>query len=60
MTDELKAGDFVWVRGKEGNPFTYMVVNPVVAGAPPQIGGMTLVARWYRTELLEKVKTDEN
>ena len=45
MSDELKAGDFVWVRGKEGNPFTYMVVNPVLTGAPPNIAGMTLVAR---------------
>ena len=56
MNKELKAGDFVWIKGKDHEPFVYMVVKPIPEGAPSNIGGMTLVARWYRTDLLEKVQ----
>ena len=54
MNEELKAGDFVWVRGKDHGPFEYMAVKPTPEGASPNIGGMTLVAKWYRTDLLRK------
>ena len=56
MTEELKAGDFVQIKGQEEIPFMYMVVNPVVDGVSPNVGGMTLVARWYKTDLLIKVQ----
>lgn len=56
MREELKAGDFVQIKGKEHDPLMYMVVNPLVEGLSPNVGGLTLVARWYRTELLEKVR----
>lgn len=56
MTEKLKAGDFVNIKGVKHEPLIYMVVNPVIEGVPPNVGGMTLVARWYRTELLEKVE----
>ena len=56
MTDELKAGDFVQIKGQKEVPFMYMVVNPVVDGVSPNVGGMTLVARWYKTDLLIKVQ----
>lgn len=56
MSDELKAGDFVWIQGIDHKPFQYMVVNPVPKGASPNMGGMTLVARWYRTESLKRVE----
>jgi len=58
MSEELKPGDFVWIMGVDHQPFTYMVVNPVAEGVPPNIGGMTLVARWYRTESLRKVERE--
>ena len=58
MNDELKAGDFVYVAGVDHQPFVYMVVNPIPKGALPNIGGMTLVARWYRTELLTRVEEE--
>jgi hypothetical protein len=54
MKDEFKAGDFVRIKGKKETPLLYMVVNPVVEGVSPNVGGMTLVARWYRTDLLTK------
>ena len=56
MNEELKAGDFVWIEGKDHKPFEYMVVKPAPEGASPNMGGMTLVARWYRTNLLTKVQ----
>jgi hypothetical protein len=56
MNNELKAGDFVWIQGKDHKPFQYMVVNPVPTGASPNMGGMTLVATWYRTDLLTKIE----
>lgn len=56
MNEELKAGDFVRIKGKEHDPLMYMVVNPLVDGVSPNVGGLTLVARWYRTELLEKIQ----
>ena len=55
MNEELKAGDFVWIMGKDHKPLEYMVVNPVPEGASPNMGGMTLVAKWYRTNSLVKV-----
>lgn len=58
MNDELKAGDFVQIKGKEHELFMYMVVNPIVKEISPNVGGMTLVARWYRTELLKKVERE--
>ena len=54
MKDKLKAGDFVQIKGQKEAPFTHMVVAPAVDGIPPNVGGMTLVARWYRTDLLSK------
>jgi hypothetical protein len=56
MNDELKAGDFVWITGVDHKPFVYMVVNPVPKGSLPNMGGMTLVARWYKTDLLTKIE----
>lgn len=56
MNDELKAGDFVWITGVDHKPFVYMVVNPVPKGSLPNMGGMTLVARWYRTDFLTKIE----
>ena len=51
--NDLKAGDMVYVGDQE---CPYVVVNPIPEGVPPNVGGMTLVARWYRTELLRKVE----
>jgi hypothetical protein len=56
MNKELEAGDFVWIKGKDHKPFLYMVVDPNIEGTSPNMGGMTLVARWYKTELLKKVQ----
>jgi hypothetical protein len=56
MIKELKAGDFVWIKGKDHKPFVYMVVDPNIEGTSPNMGGMTLVARWFRTDLLTKVQ----
>ena len=53
MTEEFKVGDFVLIGGQdESKPFMYRVVN--IDGVS-EVGGMTLVARWYRTETLRKV-----
>ena len=57
MMEELKAGDFVLIKGREEKPFTYMVVSPAAENIPVNVGGMTLVARWYRTDMLTKIKT---
>jgi hypothetical protein len=53
MSDELKHGDFVFIAGKEPKPLEYMVICH--EGLPVNVGGMVLVARWYRAEALTKV-----
>jgi hypothetical protein len=56
MTEELKVGDFVLIGGQdESKPLMYRVVS---LDGVSEAGGMTLVARWYRTETLRKVKND--
>jgi hypothetical protein len=54
---KFKEGDFVLLPNQdENNPFIYRVVNiPELDGAC-EAGGLTLVARFYRTEILKKVK----
>jgi hypothetical protein len=57
MSDEFKVGDFVLIGGQdESKPLLHRVVS--IDGIS-EAGGMTLVARWYRTETLRKVKQDE-
>ena len=57
MTEKLKVGDFVLIGGQdESKPLLHRVVS--IDGIS-EAGGMTLVARWYRTETLRKVKQNE-
>ena len=53
MSDALEYGDFVYIKGKEAKPMEYMVVSH--EGLPVNVGGLVLVAKWYRAELLTKV-----
>lgn len=53
MSEKPKAGDFVIIKGQEDkHPFTYIVTEG-------DLGGMTLVSRWYRTDTLTKVAVEE-
>jgi hypothetical protein len=55
---ELKEGDFVLLPNQdESKPLLHRVVS---INGVSEAGGMTLVARWYRTETLRKVKQDGN
>ena len=55
MKEELQPGNFVRIKGQDpASTLLYMVVNPPGENVPCSVGGMTLVARWYKTELLEK------
>ena len=55
MDKTLKPGDFVRIEDQDPrSTLLYMVVNPPGENVPCSVGGMTLVARWYKTELLEK------
>ena len=60
MSEKLKPGDFVWIRGVDHKPLQYMVVRPAAEGMPSEIGGMTLVGRWYRNDMLIKIEEDED
>jgi len=52
MKEKLKPGDMVYIKGQEAKPYEYLVIGE--EGLPTDVGGMTLVARWYRTDSLIK------
>ena len=50
MSKKIETGDFVVIKGEEDvHPFTYMVHIR-------DVGGLTLVAKWCRTDSLTKVE----
>ena len=54
MKEKLKPGDMVYIKGKEPKPYEYLVIGE--EGLPTDVGGLTLVARWYRTDSLIKAE----
>jgi hypothetical protein len=54
MSEKLKVGDFVTIKGQEDKrPFTYIVTEE-------ELAGMVLVSTWYRKDLLTKVDSAIN
>jgi hypothetical protein len=57
MKEKLQPGDMVYIKGQDPKPYQYFVISQY--GMPTDVGGLTLVARWYRTDSLIKAEESE-